>query len=786
MIYYNDFADYRGTQYTIELDTLNGVERQEMLTTDAPVEVKWQSDDGNIYSPIRKSVASIHVLGNTATDMKEELYTGLRKGVEVKLIRKSDSVTMWHGWVDPCNYNSEYTGEHDELEVNASDGLGCMKDIPYRSAPRGVKTLKDVLLSCFRAVGIGNNVYYHNSLAIEGIHSGCVLDNLYISESCFFDEKNDEKRTDDDVAWKLSDVVENVCLWLNMIIVQWCDDYYIMDIDALKAGNSSFTKIAISNGAETSVQLESVTEITAESYGGSDNSISKEGLFNKVNIRDNFHTFSSIIPSVYGKLVNITKASDETLQNSTDIRDGALAEVVASHDGETGAEQGNMISFVDRPWDSEHNSPANCVNFVAVKYFRNPYYKLYKYDAQGNDITNSVNKLNYTDTRSMIGATIAKFDVSKISDSSWFFGFVDYVNSDKTLDWYMAQADKSTLDFQEYVFFHNPESGHIENENAKPFMESVPAELTAFFGGDNAYLVIRGTYIYHSYMDYDPYPIPPDETDISEGRYAMDDGDSYLLAKLEWGGKYWNGSQWQTTACTFNIPYMKDNLGSGDRRADATMFKDLTIVNSVTWRMGLDTKGYCIPIPRDVVVAGMPHIVLYSPHDPNYHSAKSGDNEGRHYKHNCVFLKDFDIQAAIGDPTFSNRNETDTVYTNDTSRDANVNDFDDVEFKVCTYDGKSPNYSSVVYKGADNQYHFVGETTTGNHTSVQEAHMLRRIVTQYKKPATRLKLALSGFFEPWGLFEEGLTDKTYFLDCMSWKVAENVTNVELREVITEN
>ena len=47
------------------------------------------------------------------------------------------------------------------------------------------------------------------------------------------------------------------------------------------------------------------------------------------------------------------------------------------------------------------------------------------------------------------------------------------------------------------------------------------------------------------------YPIPDSQCDISEGRYEINKDTAYLLAKLELGGKYWNGTSWVSTATTF-------------------------------------------------------------------------------------------------------------------------------------------------------------------------------------------------------------------------------------------
>ena len=172
-----------------------------------------------------------------------------------------------------------------------------------------------------------------------------------------------------------------------------------------------------------------------------------------------------------------------------------------------------------------------------------------------------------------------------------------------------------------------------------------------------------------------------------------------MLAKLKWGNYYWNGEQWTSNNTTFKIPYVKDDLDSDDRRADNLMFKDNSFVNSVSWRIGTKEKGCLITLPNQSVMSGLPTITVYKPYDPTYYG------HGQYYKMNCVFLKDFQIKAIIGDPTYSNVNETDTTYTNIINEDS-VNELDEIKYKISTWDNKNPNYSCVVYEDALGK-HFV-------------------------------------------------------------------------------
>lgn len=152
--------------------------------------------------------------------------------------------------------------------------------------------------------------------------------------------------------------------------------------------------------------------ITGSDFSATGSTLSLDNVYNKVNVVSDYNTFEDVIPGVFDNLVNITSSNDTTLANSTNINNGMYGEVVSGN-GE------NMIVMVDRVYNPQKNSYGD-YNTVAVKYYNNPNYKFYKYNSSGTDITNSVTSLNYTDTKTMKGATVAKFFVKKLDKiSTW-------------------------------------------------------------------------------------------------------------------------------------------------------------------------------------------------------------------------------------------------------------------------------------------------------------------------------------------------------------------------------
>ena len=315
-------------------------------------------------------------------------------------------------------------------------------------------------------------------------------------------------------------------------------------------------------------------------------------------------------------------------------------------------------------------------------------------------------------------------------------------------------------------------------------METTLENYPRFFGGDNNYLVITGKYIWHPF-DEDPFPIPTGEDiDITEGRYYMFAEDVYMLAKLQWGDKWWNGSKWTAVEQTFQIPYMKETNTNQERRADATIFQSLDFRNTVSWRIGTDEKGYCIPVPT--IMTGVPKLTLYKPVDPRYNSSSSGSYKGEWYWHKRVFLKNFDIKAVIGDPTYSDVNNSDTKYEAVLNvNDDSVNEMDEIEYKICTYDNKNPNYSSVCYK-EDGEYHYV---TTMEHYDVfpynfpSEEILVKRLCKQYENPMCKLELQLDDVYKPYDIFKCNWvhSSRTFVIDSQSKDYYNNTTTITLVE-----
>lgn len=758
MKYIGYFYSLRGDKYTVEIITDNDSETtREIMLGVPPFTTEQDGSDDNIYKPIKYQAATVNIVTDGESDYMFDLYSGQANGTRVTLYNSGD--TVWDGFATPVIYENGYTEVHENLELECIDGLSILKYYKYNADPKRVLSLIDIINKILVRCEVYTDLYVSDN--IYRVSGTPILNDIYISEQNFFDEKSDNE-TDDDVAWSCSEVLEEICKYLGLVCVGDGTNIYLMDYDAIRGNKNTYKHYTIGSTSYTTEELKQRISVDEEIYRGGNNTISLDNVYNKVSVKDSFYTFDSVIPNLYDNAVNITKSTDSDLTNSHSLEDGMFGEVVSGSDG-------NMIVLIDRVYDPEDEEFTDC-NVVAVKYYKNDNYTL-----------TCPSTLNYTDTKTMNGAVIAKYFVKKLENTylnSWW----DLIRgkstlSEHTLDDWMAANGISKFDWSNYLCLFNP----TKTLNAA-WVTTNSSDFPALFGGDNSYLLIKGSYSYH-YIHEDPYPIPQDEIDIAQGRYAMDAGQTYLKCKLQWGSLYWNGSAWTSSNTTFNIPYIRDEASCEERRADATMFKDHEFINTVNWRIGTSNKGYLIPTPSSYVMNGLPMFTIYSPHTPNYHSCKSGSDEGEHYDHNRVFLKNFDIVAFVGDPTFKDLNDSDTVYTNVIDNN-HVQDFGEIEFKICTNDNKNPNYSSVAYKDGNN-YHFItnikNETMNLNQTA--EELLVNRICNQYKNPRIRLKLQLENTIKPYLLLSDfwvGIS-KRFIVDSQSIDYSNDLTNITLVE-----
>ena len=794
MIYTGQFRNKDEKLYIVEITTNNSTAQSTEITLGVSPFITSMSVTGDtLYKCAKYQSATIKLVTDS---YYFDMYAA--KAHDTKVILKDDDDNIiWTGYLTPNVYNNPWTGGKYEIELEAIDALSTLQYFKYKplNNQKGIVSFADIITNILNKCNAYTKFYFSDNTKLNVNSNESILDKLVISEENFFKSKDDENKTDDDVAWTMKEVLEEICRFLGVTAIAYNDSVYFIDYDAIVNNNNYYWEYTVGQTTSCRVNLTGNYAIEGtignNTIASSGQNIELDDVYNKVTIKDNLYKYTNVIPDIYKNVENITKDSDSDLSASTNVNNGMYGEVVGSDIGnEQDKTNNNMIVMIDRVYDPQE-SKYTIYNAVFVKYFTNPYYKFYYYpNGSNNNTRQEVQSLNYTDTKNLHGAFIAKFDVEKLDekiDKNNIISTITNLNHQgNTLDKWLAKNEVGDVSLTNYIVMLNPSTNHITNQQilSYPYFETTVSDTTALFGGDNAYLIISGSYIFHSF-DNDPYPIPAGEIDLSEGRYAIDSGMGYLLCKLQWGNQYWNGTQWVNDETTFHLNYIVDYIDKSKRRADHLMFNDISFVNTVSWRIGTSKKGYVIKCPNNNIMTGIPKLTVYKPFDPTYTSTKSGDSVGQHYKMNCVFLKNFKMEAIIGDPTYSDKNDTDTEYTNIIDLD-HVNELKKIEFKINTWDDKSPNYSCVGVND-NNSISFLDKTynvglnngesawydwtNNSNGMMRQEEHMIYRLCNQYTNPAITMNITLknNSDFKPYSIVtDKYLSGKKFIVNEMNY------------------
>lgn len=822
MKYIGYFDSVNHNYYKVEIETSNGSGTKELTLGANPFTTEMSIDEKQIYSPIKGTTATIEVF---LEDFIFDFYTENPTGTKVKLIKNDTNEVVWLGYITPQIFSQGFSLGPETISLEAVDTISVLENINYKAPEKQVLNFEQILRKILSNVDV-RYLFVSDNVQLNGQNgTDSIIDKLFISEMNFFKQKSDTE-TDDDVCWKCMDVLNEICQFLGYVALMYGEDVYLLDYDAIKKGNPYYYRYDIRNNTQTiRTSVSHSHKIIGEDHYNNEATVSLDNVYNKVTVKAD--TFEEKEPtnlsSEYGDQ-NITSLDDSDFSSSKNLvqTDVALwAEVFPSDEDQTKA----MDVWIDVHNDKSGANAGgnhNYYDFVAMKFIKKNNCKFYIYDTNWNDTSNQYqNDINYPKFHKNNGAVFVKYFTrnldkckgqSYISDKwkEYYKEIKDNPNADssKYLDYCLSRSNIHSISWTDAIIMNNfnaplrPE----ESEWYKyPYFES-ELEGEIIQGGENSAMIIQGNFYWHNLYGKEvikSYPCEFKDFKLDKENWINPNIDMFIPASVQWGNMWWNGESWQNTKCGFKLNWLKSEYRDDNEtikksntieqwKCQKTVMQAQPLTNTVGWRFGTTEEGCLIPVPTDQNLSGKPKLTIYRPvsgtvfksrkdfYNGDDNGKLSGDwntNNGVRWPWFFVALTSFKFKSLMGDPSYSDANSSDTLYTNVLENDS-VEELGKIEFQIHTFDNKVNSYGAVALSGGSsfvdktfNKALYDNEKTwyeSNNQLATdgmrQEEHLIYKLVNQYTTPSKILDCNLKiDTVYPYGIYADTALNDSYII-----------------------
>lgn len=777
MIYRGEFYSIDGREYRVELETETPGNDVALKLGGTPFVASVKSDGKTVYAPIRCGGATVAILSESYVF---DLYSGQAKGVKVRLYEGER--VEWTGYVTPTAYDQGYDSELEEIQLDCVDGLAVLKDIPFRTGGENtVMTFLDIITHCLKESGCYTGFYVTRNVRLTLNDTVPVIEKLRISTANFFDERKDMKQTEDDLAWSCYDVLFELMQWLGYTVVAEGGEVYIIDYDAIKAGDNNYTRYPLTGSAGPGITATKGYShaITGESYAGNGTKLSLAEVYNKVTVKDEFNTYDDLFPQ-FGD-----KNFETNLTALQDSGDNLNRWHIPANPDRNFLEPAYLIIFRSDNWrDEKIKDEEEKVQVNILRFYDSPVFNFIKYTKSAviSDATNnaefSEGNFKYSSMTSVNGGFYVRLYSTLITRKK----YTEWLST-RSADNYKAFcellniSDLSNLTLNPVIVMLNegdyrigPGNGidlNAETDDDKtksfPCVTLKGERSSSIFGGKNHILRIKGKFRYHARITT-PLPLEFDLDMDKHGEDAQDrkyGNQGYIWCKVKWGDQYWDGVDWRPSDCWFKLWFWDEEEVGSTWKNWNHYNKDFEFIRNAN--VGYAEDGYIIPCPTSGNLEGTAEVSFttrdmrgLSRHDKWKAKGTKSDNFYCRNYSNCVFLTDLSITAEVSPGVLSDADlDSDTCYTN-VIDNGSVSPMGEITFKVCTDDGKKPSYSSVdtleggvskfVTATFNNALYESQKGTVGDDgidgKLRQEEHMVFKLATQYEKTRVVFKCDL--------------------------------------------
>lgn len=701
LIYKVLIPSIRKNNYSIEVEKKDYTGSSTILTGGAEPFTVSLDDDDFVYLPLRLSTGKLAVVGGSAL---ESLFATAYQEYRVTLYK--DTAPIWCGFIKPEIYTQDYTAVVHEISIDCLSAIHTLEYVKYtQSDASGLKfvSLKSLISRALVAANAKyQKVYMPHTFATSQDAYGTnalMQDDCVISEQNFFDEENK--------AMTFKDILEEICRFAHVTLYDDCGSVYFVDhdyTDAYDEWTLTDEVLTLTSADALAIGTKNVQDI---GFGGTDHSLDIVAGYNKASVKtSNYNNSDKVFPEENWD--NLTPLSIELTQVPVVE---AVKSGMSTKYTETKA-RGKCIWLTPSKWephvykstgqtqdggDAINEAVEEVTDLETLQWDATdkPHSLGSSFDTQTAYETNQgLYTLSdaFQDGNRIYGAFLGKYCNWQLNDdgtdsiSSYSYEHIMFIRKISMLGDTVAQGTlyKGLFNYKGHMPVAAYADGAISiSLQVCPTGQGTPVDIQGIAKNGFFYAAEKNTY--------------------KAGAKAT------LTLILRIGKIYYNGTTWASTPSTFTV--------QTEEMKEAGSF--VSIKNTKVLSMPYnDLTGYIIETQG--TLKGELYVELVD------------------VDMNCA-IKDFGMKFQLKDNYIPTDNASDRIYRN-TVNDAYINELDEIEEKISSYNHDGLCYSKVLLGNdfiTDNLYEGI------NHAVVRpENLLLRRIVNQYEDPKIKLTQVL--------------------------------------------
>lgn len=839
MLYTGRFKNRNEETIQVNIITNNDTSQETELkfADESPVVIVQNSSDG-VFSPIKSRSCTITIVTN---EPYYDMYSGTSHGPQVTVNNLGTGECLFFGYLTPCEYNQPYL-YLNEIELEAVDAASTLQDFKYEllnTSDSSVRTVASIVTYCLHDIaGYTGGIYVPEyGLKSNKAH----LNNFYPMEiECI----SEEIFIDDDETLSCYKVLEEICKFYNLSLVPYGDDVYFIDYKVISKSSFNNENISWKDLVTNQVLQTLVTKtIGKDDYAGDDQNVELDEVYNKISIKVNVKEIEDD-DILYDPVDDADKSIfyESTQEIRTRSKSNDEWTYYIGLYSFTKDETGHFKSTTSN-WQTLLNSNAVLsgqtyvlTNNFITQYVSPSYWANFPYIPGGN--------LNY-DVNAQ-ACLLTKYFGYKSSDevpykANWqdllmFFPQAQWMNEYYKANGYISYTGNDLKDFWENDFYENHMGGTY------PVLKYRGNKIINFSPSSNYgytnYLLFTGNILWQQDCNYDDVNyhvwdlsnynqnehkyqgtwIPIKEhgataTHVTAGYERSTRNPDYnkgwpmLKIKLKIGNKYWNGTTWTTTESTAWINYHKENVKTEN---ETLIWSDFNKpVTNYDFNKGIDKEGYIIPITGADALLGKISLDIYMPRIPWSNGLLYSVSSNKYLidfpkTPPIIFMENLSMELIstsistvwdmLRDPAQSD--EDNIIYSNEIDSN-NITEFNDLEFKINTYNKKKPIGLSYVLDPAITNgqpdlsqlvYHTQGFYDKYELTyKREELQVIDRYVHHYSTPHKIYNCQVHNYYEPWSCVQPNAlkydvnTPIYMIVDEQEYDVKSNINNLKLIE-----